>query len=328
MNPQTIVCHIKKYIQDKGYCFEEGSVENMYLGLKSCPFILLFGPDCCGKYAFASLFCEAIGAGNESGRFIDISVGAAGYSKDDFSDDTAKFVSKAINDRENPYFIYLHNMNMSNPDSYLSSFYTSLDIKSHPENLYVIGGFDSDGDYSDLSLKIINRANIIPVNPIQGKSEKPKENTKIMEIQNEFFKQKYFESFDVTDKKLTNQVFSFADEINKSLCYINREIPFRCINSILFYLMLNKEFKLLDESEAFDNIILQKVLVRLEGNNAYIKTILGILFKLCVPKGVGDYYTSSLKMFRAITYPDCRYPKSAKQIALMTKRYEDNGYLS
>lgn len=342
MNPQKIIAHIKKYINQKGFCFEDGMIENFYLCLKSKPFIILHGPDGCGKYTFASEFCSSIGANAEDGRFKVISVGADNYSKTDFlgykntDGDATEFIAKAIEDAGNPYFIYLDNMNMSNPDSYLYSVYTALDTgrmaeapsRFYPDNLYIIGSFDSDCDYYSLSLKIRNRANVIPMHMCDSKAKKEAKPIEPVLVKNDFLKQEYFDAYEINDTKLISYVYSLVDEINRSFCYIDREISYRCRNEILFYLMLNKEFNLLEEDQAFDNIILQKILTRIEGNSAYIVTILSMLFKLCVPKGVGDYASSSLKMFRALTYPDCRYPKSAKKIAFMTKKYEDNGYIT
>ena len=53
---------IKKYITAKGFKYRDGIIENLYLSLKSKPFVLLAGTSGTGKTRLAKLFAEAIGA--------------------------------------------------------------------------------------------------------------------------------------------------------------------------------------------------------------------------------------------------------------------------
>ncbi len=368
MKVKETINHINKYIQNAGYCFEKGCVENLYLSLRSKPFAVLTGPEGCGKYSLVRLFCESIGVNCENGRFKFVSVDDNCTKEKLFGcknshgifvpGEITKFIHKALMNSEKPYFIYLDDMNMSNPDCYLSPILKAIDTRkmaddlslasepmipfdyfedaseyshlTYPENLYIVGSISKDTSYFHPTMKIIDRANIIELGTgdIGMIYPKSKKTLKPICADNDFLKPKYLSAFDSESEEFMKITSCILRDINKSLKFIDKEIGFRTRDEILFYLLLNKEFDLLNENEAFDNVLKQRVLTRVGGAEAYVKTILGIIFKLCIPRGVGDYCANSLKMYRALSYPDCKYPKSAEKITFMTRRHEEHGTCS
>lgn len=365
MNVRQTIDHINKYIEDNGYHFEKGTVENLYLCLKSKPFAVLTGPSGCGKYSLVRLFCESLGINAANGNFILVSVTEnytashlIGYKNTNgafVSGEITDFILKAFHNSETPYFIYLDNMNMSNPDCYLSPIFKALDTRKftdgdsitsepvlpgayfdekspysylpYPENLYIVGAFTPDDPYYDLSPVIKDRASIIEmrtsdIGMILSKNTKVPEP---IEAKNELLKTEYLNAFDSDEEEYMKITSSVLKDINKSLRFIKKEMGYRTRNEILFYLLLNKKHNILSEDAAFDNMMMQRILPRIGGDETYVKTILSTIFKICVPRGVGDYCANSLKMFRALSYLECRYPKSAEKITFMTRRHEEHG---
>ena len=118
--------------------------------------------------------------------------------------------------------------------------------------------------------------------------------------------------------------------INEILLSANAHVGYRIRDEIVYYLLNNKEALLIPENDAFDNELLQKVLPRIQGSSASVKSMLCELFKHCA----GDYEVIqtetdvSAKMLAKAEKPDCKYKKSAKKIAFMVRRYEEDGFTS
>ena len=368
MNISKTIQYINKYIQSKGYEFEKGTVENLYLSLKTKPFLMLYGSEGCGKYSLVRLFCESIGITPQNGRFKTVSTynnyqplyNHMGYRNSDNTfcpGEVLKFIIKAASSKDEPYVLYIDDINKTDPDKYLCEIIKSLDsvrldengilisepifsadlfetedekemfgnIKI-PDNLYIICSICRDENCFSLSSKLKDRANIIELKADSLKEIPQTTNPcdPLTNITNEFLRQEYF---DVTHIENTNYIQIFASilyEINKPLKYANKEFGYRVRNEILFYLMLNKKYGLLTDNDAFDNCIYQRILPKIEGSEPSIKNILSLIFRQCVTKGIGDYYTNSLKMFRSLSHPDCHYKKSAEKITFMTRRLEES----
>ena len=94
-------------------------------------------------------------------------------------------------------------------------------------------------------------------------------------------------------------------------------------------MMNNKKADLLTEEAAFDHEIMQKILPRIQGSSSAIKTVMSEMFKQCA----GDYSgfsgtTASEQMVSFLDSKPCKYPNSAKKIAFMMRRYEEDGFTS
>jgi len=211
------------------------------------------------------------------------------------------------------------------PNGYLSSdsVYTDLII---PENIYIIGTVNMDDTTFSFSRKVLDRANTIEFNDVrlEDLDFEVKNLLKPLDLDNSYFKTKFISIKDAIafDKdyvvKINNQII----EINNILAMGNKHFGYRVRDQIIFYMLENKENKLLDESLAFDYQIMQKILPTITGSDRVIKDILIELYNYCNLDGqiIGDidyinYAEENLET--------ALYPKSANKILMMLRGYED-----
>lgn len=367
--------NIKNYIAAKGFSYEDGLIENFYLGLKSKPFVILAGTSGTGKTRLVKLFAEAIGATNENGRYKMVSV------RPDWSDSTdlfghvdlnghfipgaiIDFVKNAQQDIDHPYILCLDEMNLARVEYYLSDFLSVVETRDFdeqgrietdplvpenyygsddtakkdfgkltlPENLYVVGTVNMDETTFPFSKKVLDRANTIEFSKVDLEPQFGEEqNAPKLNLSNQFLKTKYLLLKQC--KEEAEAVRQYCEElikINDKLKDADAHIGYRIRDEIVFYLLNNKEESLIPENDAFDNEILQKILPRIQGSSTSIKNMLCELFKLCAGdyEGIQTETDISAKMLKKAENPDCRYKKSAKKIAFMVRRYEEDGFTS
>jgi 5-methylcytosine-specific restriction endonuclease McrBC GTP-binding regulatory subunit McrB len=176
------------------------------------------------------------------------------------------------------------------------------------------------------SRKVLDRANTIEFNDVrlEDLDFEVKNLFKPLDLDNSFFKTKFISIKDAIafDKdyvvKINNQII----EINNILAMGNKHFGYRVRDQIIFYMLENKENKLLDESLAFDYQIMQKILPTITGSDRVIKDILIELYNYCNLDGqiIGDidyinYAEENLET--------ALYPKSANKILMMLRGYED-----
>ena len=119
--------------------------------------------------------------------------------------------------------------------------------------------------------------------------------------------------------------------MNNILSQANAHVGYRVRDEIVFYMVNNHEYGLLSDTEAMDNQILQKILPRIQGSSTSIKNMLCNLFRHCASdfEGYGTNEAElSAKMFAMVDKPSCRYKKSARKIAFMVRRFEEDGFTS
>lgn len=141
-NVSKINQQIHKYINSKGFIYNDKDLNNFYLSLKTKPFVILAGVSGTGKSKLIKLFANAIGANSENGQYNVISV------KPDWNDSTELFGYKNINDEfipgqltkiiheaskdENinkPYFVCLDEMNLARVEYYLSEYLSIIESR-------------------------------------------------------------------------------------------------------------------------------------------------------------------------------------------------------
>ena len=373
---KDILSDITKYIEEKGFKYDETLLENFYLCLKAKPFVLLAGTSGTGKTRLVRLFAEAIGAFAE-GRYKQIAV------KPDWSDSTdlfghvnlknefipgaiIEFIKKAADDLEKkPYILCLDEMNLARVEYYFSDFLSVIETRDWagetittdklvpkgcysgdaeaeelyadliiPENLYIVGTVNMDETTFPFSKKVLDRANTIEFSYVD--LDLPNEidsiEIKHLNIENDFLKTKYLNlRTDCLDqwesvKNINNKISELNDILKKG----DAHFGYRMRDEIIFYMLYNEEMSLLSEEEAFDNQIMQKILPRIQGSSESTANLLKELFKICAgPYASKSGQSDAHKMENYLSeggFTD--YPKSAKKICMMLRRYEDDDFTS
>lgn len=148
-NVSKVVDYIYNYITTRGYTYEKSLIKNLYISLKTKPFVILSGISGTGKSKIVELFAEALGATSKNHRFNLIPV------KPDWSDSTdllgfrnieGKFTPGKITDiaynaminPELPYFICLDEMNLARVEYYFSDVLSIMETRRLNEENKII----------------------------------------------------------------------------------------------------------------------------------------------------------------------------------------------
>lgn len=274
------------------------------------------------------------------------------------------FVKQAELDCKNPYFLCLDEMNLARVEYYLSDILSIIETREYvdgkvttdplitenyygadttargkygvvriPENLYIIGTVNMDETTFPFSRKVLDRANTIEFSTVKllADFDSAQGEAKAIYADNAFMKADYvFFNQCASDKDFVEEVCSELQDINKILEKANAHVGYRVRDEIVFYMLNNKNADdLLTRNQAFDREIMQKILPRIQGSSASVKTMLCELFKYCA----GDYESYqtesddvSAKMMAAANKETCKYKESAKKIAFMVRRFEEDGF--
>ena len=176
------------------------------------------------------------------------------------------------------------------------------------------------------SRKVLDRANTIEFNDVRLEvlDFELLNLIKPLDLDNSCFKTRFISIKDALafDKdyvvKINNQII----EINNILAMGNKHFGYRIRDQIIFYLLENKENKLLDESLASDYQIMQKILPTITGSDRIVKDILIELYNYCNLDGqiIGDI---DYIKYGEENLETALYPKSASKILMMLRGYED-----
>ena len=128
---QNIINHIHSYISSKGFYYTKEEVINLFLSLKTKPFVILSGISGTGKTKVIQWLAESVGATEKNGRFTLIPVrpdwndgsDLLGYVdiKGEFKPGPlTKVILEAEQHEEDPYFVLLDEMNLARVEYYFS----------------------------------------------------------------------------------------------------------------------------------------------------------------------------------------------------------------
>ena len=366
---KEVIHNIHNYITNQGYEYNQGLISNLYLSLKTKPFVILAGISGTGKSKIVRLFAESLGATVENNQFNMISV------RPDWNDSTeligyknieSKFIKgkltqiieEASQNLDKPYFVCLDEMNLARVEYYLSDYLSVIESRrkiedeimtdkliydseiseeeklSLPENLYIIGTVNMDDTTFQFSRKVLDRANTIEFSEVNlenlfGLTSIEENVDKSIEVYNDFLKSTYLKTLDIED-----EYRDYAVKINKKIISINeilkksqKQFAYRVRDEILFYMIENKKANLLDEDEAFDYQIMQKVLPAISGSENSVKETLVNLFNfVCEKEILNDSDIDQAEQF--LNSQDIKYRKSAEKIIYMLKGYDYDGYAS
>lgn len=361
------VAAIKAYIAARGFNYEGDLIENFYLSLKSKPFVILAGTSGTGKTRLVKLFAEAIGAKMQLVPVRpDWSDSSDLFGHTDLSGNfhpgaIIDFIKQAEWDKSTPHFLCLDEMNLARVEYYLSDFLSIIETRDRkengaietdalvdasyfqsqsarekygrvyiPENLYIIGTVNMDETTFPFSKKVLDRANTIEFSFVNLMARVSAGGQPVMQkLDNSFLKTDYLYLQDCDDEDFIGTVCFNLEELNQILVKANLHVGYRVRDEISFYMMNNKNAELLDFDAAFDHEIMQKILPRVQGSSSAIKKVLSELFAKCA----GDYsgFAGAAAYEQMDSYLDSKpskYPNSAKKIAFMMRRYEEDGFTS
>ncbi|SEM24217.1 AAA domain (dynein-related subfamily) [Paenibacillus sp. cl141a] len=372
---------IKSHITHQGFHYPDGIIENLYLSLKTKPFVILAGVSGTGKTKLVKLFAEAVGATKDNGQFALIPV------RPDWSDPSDLLGYKDLSgvfrpgrlaevlveasrpeNLHKPYFICLDEMNLARVEYYFSDILSVIETQEWkqdrivtsalihgesllpedrllygdlaiPDNVYLIGTVNMDETTHPFSKKVLDRANTIEFNYIDLKQYpeiESREEEALHPVHNSFLRSEYLQLVDVYSE-YTELVQSTTDKlvkINHILEEIHSHVGFRIRDSICFYMIYNERFGLLKKEEAFDLQLLQKILPRVQGSSLSIKRVLLKLLegalgeKLRINELLDDASEIYLKWNENIEEKKPKHPLSARKIAFMLRRLEEDGFTS
>lgn len=357
---ETIVNHIYSYISGKGFYYTKEEVINLFLSLKTKPFVILSGISGTGKTKIVQWLAESVGATEENGRFTLIPVrpdwndgsDLLGYVdiKGEFkAGPLTKVVLEAEQNQEEPYFVLLDEMNLARVEHYFSDVLSVMESRRWengkivsskllpkeiagrdiylPANVYIIGTVNMDETTHPFSKKVLDRANTIEFNRVQLDHLdflKELKQVEPMKLNQEAFAAKYLHLKDVYQRypHVVERATNELVKINTYLQPLGAHIGYRVRDEICFYLAYNEEGKLMTFENAFDHCLLQKILPRISGSDARVQRALEQLFTFCTGIELNGEYDALLDF----TY--AKYPKSADKILHMLRRLADDGFTS
>lgn len=142
----TILHHIQSHIRRQGFFFPEHLIENFYLSLKAKPLVILAGISGTGKTRLVKLFAEALGATRDNGQFRLIPVRPDWSDPADllgYKDLSGRFQpgpmmqvfveARQPENRHQPYFICLDEMNLARVEHYFSDLLSVLETQEWRE---------------------------------------------------------------------------------------------------------------------------------------------------------------------------------------------------
>lgn len=278
-----------------------------------------------------------------------------------------EFLSEAQQNPEISFMLCLDEMNLARVEYYLSDFLSVIETREwmngkivadplvsekefgvddgarekfgeirFPENLYIVGTVNMDETTFPFSRKVLDRANTIEFDYVDLVPVWPDDAGEVGAVmqENGFLRSRYLKLADCAaeDREYVSAVCAELEKVNKVLARANAHVGYRVRDEIVFYLLNNREAGLLAENAAMDNEILQKILPRIQGSSASVKSMLCDLFK----EIAGDYEgyqtesnnTADRMMDLLWKNGSVHYPKSARKIAFMVRRFEEDGFTS
>ena len=151
-NTNEVIDHIYDFFKNEGFSYEKTLIKNLYISLKTKPFVILSGISGTGKSKIIELFAKALGATAENKRFNLIPV------KPDWSDSTdllgfrniegnfnpgiiTEICYNAMLNPELPYFICLDEMNLARVEYYFSDILSLMETRKLNEDKEIITNY-------------------------------------------------------------------------------------------------------------------------------------------------------------------------------------------
>jgi MoxR-like ATPase len=347
---KKLIEHIDNYISSKGFYYEKQEIMNLYLSLRTKPFVIISGISGTGKTMLIKWVAESIGATAENGQFALIPVRPDWNDGSDllgYVDIAGNFkegplttvIKRAVENPVKPYFVLLDEMNLARVEYYFSDILSVMESREKkngtiislslfkdlifPENVYIIGTVNMDETTHPFSKKVLDRANTIEFNRVNLDFLdflRTINHVESIHLHNHSLVSSYIHLKDVYNvySDLVVKASQKLVEINNILKTIGAHVGYRVRDEICFYLAYNQQGELMTFEEAFDNCILQKILPRISGSDSRVERLLKNLFTLFTHR---DYSEEPEIDEESISM--AIYPKSARKVYEMLGRLED-----
>ncbi|WP_235600467.1 McrB family protein [Aeribacillus pallidus] len=360
LTSEQITHHIHSYISSKGFYYTKEEVINLFLSLKTKPFVILSGISGTGKTKIVQWLAESVGATEKNGRFMLIPVrpdwndgsDLLGYEdiKGEFRPGPlTKVVLEAEQNPEYPYFVLLDEMNLARVEYYFSDVLSVMESRrwengkivssnllskevarrevTFPSNVYIIGTVNMDETTHPFSKKVLDRANTIEFNRVDlSHLEFLKELEEVhpITLKDQAFSAKYLHLKDVYQEypHIVELATNELVQVNQYLQPLGAHVGYRVRDEICFYLAYAEEGNLMTYKNAFDHCLLQKVLPRISGSDTRVQRALEQLYMFCTGAELHENYEDLANFSYA------KYPKSADKILEMLRRLTDDGFTS
>ncbi|WP_396953925.1 McrB family protein [Neobacillus niacini] len=362
LSDKEMVDHIYNYIKTKGFYYEKEEVINLFLSLKTKPFVILSGISGTGKTMMIKWFAESLGATKENGQFTLIPVRPDWSDGSDllgYRDIKGEFIlgpvtvtlKRAADNSNKPYFILLDEMNLARVEYYFSDFLSVMESRewrdgklvTHkvlpeelmgekvgvPDNVYIIGTVNMDETTFPFSKKVLDRANTIEFNRVVLDNFSFLENTSVVEnisINNSNIMGGFLHLKDAFQENsdLIRYISNELMKINNILERIGAHVGYRVRDEICFYIIYNNKEKLLKFNNAFDNQIFQKILPRISGSDYRVFNVLQELYTFCTGNNISDENIE--EVLREVD--GAKYVRSAKKLGEMIRKYNEGEFTS
>lgn len=349
--------------------FDESLVVRYISSLLTKPFIILTGLSGSGKtklaQSFAMWLCE------DKSQYCLVPVGADWTNREPLLGfpnalEKGKYVKpdngvldlilKAGEDKDNPYFLILDEMNLSHVERYFADFLSTMESKGKiflhegdgnwdgippsimlPKNLFIIGTVNIDETTYMFSPKVLDRANTIEfritAEELGAFLDNPGNvNLDVLEGRGAEFGNSFVK---IANEPITSQ--SKNGEINTALIKFfaqlkisGAEFGYRTASEIKRFAqivpLLSPEAT---TQEIIDYAILQKLLPKVHGSRRKLEPVLVELIRLCLEDGVEtkDYTTGKLQV-DTLSITNIKYPLSLEKIVRMYNNLIQNGFTS
>ncbi|MGH2510258.1 MAG: McrB family protein, partial [Ktedonobacteraceae bacterium] len=136
MNEKILLDAVQRYITARGYYFDDETLYNYHICLKTRPFVILAGISGTGKSKLSQLYAEALG---NSTRYLRLPVRPnwsddrylLGYfdtiTREYITEPAIEFLLEANADEDNLHFFCLDEMNLAHVEYYFSQFLSAME---------------------------------------------------------------------------------------------------------------------------------------------------------------------------------------------------------
>ncbi|MFC4808830.1 McrB family protein [Paenibacillus sp. GCM10023250] len=209
-----------------------------------------------------------------------------------------------------------------------------------PDNVYLIGTVNMDETTHPFSKKVLDRANTIEFNYIhleQFPEAEEMDGPEAGRAANAFLRSEFLQLVDAygEHEALAKRVTAQLVRVNGILEQVHAHVGFRIRDAVCFYMIYNEQFGLMSEDQAFDLQLLQKILPRVQGSSSSVKRVLLQLLQVALDRKLPlqDYLDDASELYLkwssgSTSEETAKYPLSARKLAFMLRRLEEDGFTS